>query len=670
MTGTLLIELGCEELPASACRIADEQAADAVARLLAERRLAASATRALVSPRRIAVLADDVPGRQAAEVVEHRGPPEAVARDAAGWTAAATGFARRHDLAVDALELRDGFVWASLPSATADLAAVAQELVDGLIDGLQMPKNMRWGAGSLRFARPVRTLCVLHGTDLLPAEVAGVRSSRTIRGHRLVQPGFELATADAYEAAMAAAGVALPTTARREAIETALTAAAAGLGCDWSDPAGKIDEIQYLVERVHVIVGRFGDHFGDLPDRVLVTAMQSHQRYLPLVRDGDRFPGFLTLVNSDPADDAVVRLGNERVLEGRLDDAVFSLARDRERGIVGMAEELGRITFHARAGTLADKTERVVAVVRALGGDADAIAAAELAKADQASLLVQEFAELEGYVGEQYAIAAGLPPAVAAAIGEQFLPDRADGELPVTAPGALLALADKLDTLVTAFAIGERPTGTRDPYGLRRAAAGIVAIALDRRPDLGLAERLGELHEMLERQGARLALTADETRAAVGEFVYDRVDAVLGDEVPFDIARAARAADAPVDPVAYADRARMLAAAVDSAAFARTANAFTRCHRLASKGAGEAAPSLDRTALTEPAELALADALAAVGDAVSLDALQHLSDPVDAFFDEVLVMADDPTVRANRLRLLVDVTGACRRVADFSLLQR
>jgi glycyl-tRNA synthetase beta chain len=670
VTATLLIELGCEELPASACRVADDQAGPVLARLLEERRLAASGVRALVSPRRIAALAADVPERQAAETVEHRGPPEAVARDAGGWTQAATGFARRHGIDVDALELRDGFAWASVSSATADLAAVAQELVDGLIDGLQMPKNMRWGSGRLRFARPIRTLCVLHGNELLQASVAGVASSRTVRGHRLVQPEVRLQTADEYEAAISRAGVVVPTAARRAEIERELTAVADGLGSGWSDPGGVLAEAQYLVERVHVIAGRYEDRFSRLPDRVLVTAMQSHLRYLPLDRGGERFPGFLSLVNSDPGDDDVVRGGNERVLEGRLDDAVFSLDRDLERGIEEMAAELGRITFHARAGTLADKTARIVALVAALGGDADALLAAELAKADQASLLVQEFAELEGYAGEQYARAAGLAEPVARAIGEQFLPDRADGELPQTAPGALVALADKLDTLVTALAIGETPTGSRDPYALRRMAAGVVAIALDRRLALDLPERIVEIYQLLEGQGAQLELDLGETIRVVGGFVYDRVDALLERELAYDILRAARGADAPLDPVAYADRARSLQAASDTAAFARTLNAFTRCHRLAAKGADEAAPAIDRALLREPSEVALADALERIDGSAALDDLQALSDPVDAFFDEVLVMADDPAVRANRLRLLQEVTAACRRAADFSQLQR
>ncbi len=261
--------------------------------------------------------------------------------------------------------------------------------------------------------------------------------------------------------------------------------------------------------------------------------------------------------------------------------------QDRQRGLEALAADLERITFHARAGSMADKTERVVALVQALGGDARALAAARLAKADQASTLVQEFAELEGYVGEQYARAEGLDEEIARAIGEQFLPDAAGGELPQTEAGALLAVADKLDTLTTTLAIGERPTGSRDPYGLRRAAAGIVAIALDRRLDLRLAERAGQIHAMLSGQGAQLTVDQAATVEAVEEFVLDRVDAALAAEgIAIDLARAARGAAAPADPVAYADRARRLQEAADGDEFARALNAFTRCYRLAAKGAG------------------------------------------------------------------------------------
>ncbi len=656
----LLIELGCEELPAGACRVADEVAGSVLERLLAERRLPATGVETLVSPRRIAVVAHDVPAQQAADRIEHRGPPEAVARDGDGWSKAAEGFARKHGVTAAALELRDGFAWIVVDAATGSLAAVAQEVVDGLIDGLQVPKNMRWGHEALRFARPIRTLCVVHGTELLDAQVAGVASSAVV------------ADAATYAAQVAAAGVTVPTATRRAQMEAGLDAAAATLGTSWSDPAGVLDEVQYLVERVNVVAGRFDERYLALPDRVLVTAMQSHQRYLPLDRDGERFAGFLTVVNSPPANDTVVRAGNERVLVGRLDDAVFSLEQDRARGLEAMAAELHRIAFHAKAGSLADKTARLVALVGALGGGPAALEAARLAKADQASTMVQEFAALEGYVGEQYARAAGLDEQVCRAIGEQFLPDAAGGALPETTAGAVLAVADKLDTLVTALAIGEKPTGSRDPYGLRRAAAGIVAIVLERGLALGLADRVAAVHALLTAQGAKLALDAAATEQVVAAFIGDRVDAVLdGEGIEVDLVRAARGADGTPDILAHAERARLLQTAVDSEAFAAAFAAFTRCHRLAAKGGVEAAPAFDPARAEHPSENALASALAvAATEPDPLVAAASLRAPVDAFFDAVLVIADDAAVRANRLRLLADVVAVCRRLGDLSQVQR
>ena len=689
MPGTLLVELGCEELPAPACRVADREAASVLARLLEERRLGASGVEALVSPRRIAVLAHDVPERQAARRVEHRGPPERVARDGDGWTRAAEGFARRHGRGADALELRDGFAWISVEAETAALEDVVGDLVDGLVDGLQMPKNMRWGTETLRFARPIRTLAVLHAGRVLPVELAGVRSSRTLRGHRLVAPELELETADRYVAALGQAGVVVPTAARRAAIESALDEAAQALDATWSDPGDVLDEVVYLVERPHVVAGRFADEHLALPDRVLVTAMQSHQRYLPLDRGGRRFPGFLTVVNSDPAHDDTVRAGNERVLEGRLEDAAFSFEQDLGRGLEAMAASLDRVTFHARAGTLADKTARLVELVAELAGAAGvdeaerdtALEAARLAKADQASTMVAEFAELEGYIGGRYALRAGLPEPVASAIAEQFLPDRADAAPPETAPGALLALADKLDTLSAMLVVGEQPTGSRDPYALRRAAAGIVTIVVARGWHVDLRRVVALVHALLVRGGARVALDEAAAVAAVSSFVLDRVDALLeGEQVPFDLVRVARGAKS-LDPLAHAELARALAGAATGETFDRVHTAYTRCHRLAARSGADAARALDEAALEDPTERALAQVVSEVAGPLRAavagwrydDALHQaarLGPPVDAFFDAVLVMHEDPRVRANRLRLLVDVTDLCGALGDFSEAQR
>ena len=686
MTAPLLIELGCEELPANACRVAEREAGLTIERLLTERRLTPTSVEVFVTPRRIAVIAEGVPSEAPAETSVQTGPPEKAARnDDGSWSKAAEGFARKHGLTPDQLEVRDGLLTATVSVAAEPLATHAQELVDGLIEGLQMPKNMRWGTGTLRFSRPIRTLVVLHGDTVLPAEVQGVQSGRLTRGHRLLQPELELAKVDDYVSDLGGAGVGVRTGDRREIIETLLTSLANVHDATWDDPGRVLNEVVYLVEWPRVIDGSIHERYLELPERVLVTAMQSHQRYLPLRGStGGLRPVFLTVVNSHPEADEMVRAGNERVLAGRLDDAVFSLAKDRARGIEAMAAELDRITYHQRLGTLADRTARLEALVAAVADGADiagddrtyALEAARLAKADLASTLVGEFAELQGETGMEYARAAGQPEAVALAIREQYLPDGAGRPVPETLPGALLALADRFDQLVGVVAIGERPTGSRDPYALRRAAAGIVEIQSRYGLALDLPTLVAETHALLVAQTADLELDASATAEIVVPFILDRVDQALGDTgVPVDVQRAARGAG-HVDPARHAALAQALHAAADSAELAGAHAAVTRCSRIVEKET--AADVVDPALLTDASERALAEAIATLAPRIAAEsdpvvALREsaaLAPAVDALFDGVMVLAEDPAVRANRVRLLRDALAAFQPIGDLTKLQR
>ncbi len=686
MTAPLLIELGCEELPANACRVAEREAGLTIERLLTERRLTPTSVEVFVTPRRIAVIAEGVPSEAPAETSVQTGPPEKAARnDDGSWSKAAEGFARKHGLTPDQLEVRDGLLTATVSVAAEPLATHAQELVDGLIEGLQMPKNMRWGTGTLRFSRPIRTLVVLHGDTVLPAEVQGVQSGRLTRGHRLLQPELELAKVDDYVSDLGGAGVGVRTGDRREIIETLLTSLANVHDATWDDPGRVLNEVVYLVEWPRVIDGSIHERYLELPERVLVTAMQSHQRYLPLRGStGSLRPVFLTVVNSHPEADEMVRAGNERVLAGRLDDAVFSLAKDRARGIEAMAAELDRITYHQRLGTLADRTARLEALVAAVADGADiagddrtyALEAARLAKADLASTLVGEFAELQGETGMEYARAAGQPEAVALAIREQYQPDGAGRPVPETLPGALLALADRFDQLVGVVAIGERPTGSRDPYALRRAAAGIVEIQSRYGLALDLPTLVAETHALLVAQTADLELDASATAEIVVPFILDRVDQALSDTgVPVDVQRAARGAG-HVDPARHAALAQALHAAADSAELAGAHAAVTRCSRIVEKET--AADVVDPALLTDASERALAEAIATLAPRIAAEsdpvvALREsaaLAPAVDALFDGVMVLAEDPAVRANRVRLLRDALAAFQPIGDLTKLQR
>jgi glycyl-tRNA synthetase beta chain len=611
---SLLLELGCEELPAGACREAEGQLP-----ALAERELGAVPDQVFVGPRRLALLFDEIPARTADEWV--KGPPVDLREKAAA------GFAKKQGVEVAELVEREGFLGVERPGRP--LQEVLPERLDAIVRSLSFSKSMRWDDSGIRFARPVRwTLAKLDGET-----VVGEASF----GHRFTAGPVEIPHAREYVERLREAGVEPDAAERRRLISEGLDAIGG-----WSDPAGVLAEVVHLVESVTVLEGSFDERFLQLPERVVVTAMQSHQRYFPL--GGNRF-AFV----ANGGEPELVRAGNENVLEGRLDDASFTFERDVQIGIDALADRLGAITYFKGAGSFADKADRLGRLVSELGGGEATQEAARLAKADQASELVREFPDLEGYIGGEYARLAGYPEAVSAAIEEHYLPEAAGGPLPQTESGKVLAAADKLDTLATSFSLGHRPSGSRDPYGLRRAAIGLDRLAVE-----------GGL--IVPR-----SLLPDEVR----EFVEERLEGLL--DVPVEFVRAARASAAP-DLGGVARLAEALYAERESAAFDGVYTVFERAHRLAGRAADEAAPELDRGLLKEDAEVALADGLAQVevdGDVRgALESGATLAPLMERFFDEVLVMDEDEAVRANRLRLLLDVRDTLGALGDFSQIPR
>ena len=631
----LLVEIGCEELPAAACRQAEAQLPGLLDAGLEGAGLSAAERRIHVAPRRLAALAFGLPAERPAERTEVRGPRE----DAPDQARA--GFARKHGLEAGGLERRDGFVWAVSEGAPTPVAELVPDLVRGLVDGIQFAKSMRWEGG--RFSRPIRWLVVKLDAEVVPMRLAGLDSGETTSGHRYEGGHARLGTAAAYLDELRAVRAMADSGERRAAIVAGLDAAG-----PWQDPAGKLDEVVHLVEWPVVLQGRFDARYLELPDRVVETAMQSHQRYFPVRRVGaDLEPRFLFVANGGDPD--VVRAGNEEVLVGRLDDAAFAYRRDLERGVAAMAAELGRVSFLEGSGSLADKVARLGPIVERLCAQnglseavrAAALRAAQLCKADLVSGMVSEFSALEGYAGAVYARAAGEDEAVAAAIEEHHRPTEAGGDLPASDAGAVLSVADKADTLAVAFGLGLEPTGSRDPFGLRRAAAGIVAIALARGLTLAPPDLVGD--------------------AATG-FLLDRLEPVLLEEgVTVEELRAARGSGA-VEPVAVADLARRLHAFAGPGRDVLR-DAYNRCVRIA----GETPPGdPDGALLTEPAERALAEAIRTPPG--SLEAAAALAPAVDRFFDDVLVMDPDERVRANRLRLVAQTAAVLRRCGDFGRL--
>jgi glycyl-tRNA synthetase beta chain len=617
----LLFEIGCEELPAGSVYEAEAQLP-----MLCERHLGVAPERVFVGPRRLAVLVSGLEERTGEEWI--KGPPVELREKAAA------GFAKRHDVSVEDLEERDGFLGVTVQGQSLDSVLPGQ--LDAILRGLRFGKTMRWDASGLRFPRPVRWTCAR--LDERPVTNHGTKTY----GHRFTHGEIQLPSAEAYPDTLRAAEVEPDAAERERLIREGLDAHGG-----WSDPLGKLREVIHLIESPIVLEGTFDERFLSLPEQVIQTAMQSHQRYFPL--GSNRFA--LVANGGDPD---TVRAGNETVLEGRLDDATFTLERDLAAGIEDLAGRLGSIVYFAGAGTFADKAERLKKLVDRLGGGEASLEAARLAKADQAAELVREFPELEGYIGAEYARLAGFPEAVCAAIGEQYLPDSAGGPLPTTEPGRVLAAADKIDTLTVSFSLGHKPTGSRDPFGLRRAAIGLCRLATE----------------------GGLTIPRELLPDDVAEFVEERFEALLPD-VPVEFVRAARAANVR-DLGSVARLAHALAALPDER-LEPIHTAYIRASKLGESE--EAAAKLDPELLKEPAEQEVEKVLEQVEPEITaalesadfdqaVEAGAKLGPVLHRFFEEVLVMDEDASLRKNRLRLLLDVRDTLRSLGDLAQIPR
>lgn len=636
---TLLYEIGCEELPSSAVY----EAGDRLPGLCLEH-LGAEPSELFLGPRRLAVLVRDLPAATDEQWLQ--GPPVRVGEKAAD------GFARRLGVPREALVERDGVLGWLKPSEP--IAATLPGRLEAILNGIAFGKSMVWRAGGMRFARPVRWTLALLDEETIVGELS--------YGHRFTSGPVRIPSAEAYAETLRVNGVEPSLAERERLVREGLDA----LG-EWADPMSKLREVVNLVERPLVLEGAFDERFLTLPARVVATAMQSHQRYFPL--GGSRF-GFV----ANGGDPALVRAGNERVLEGRLEDATFTFERDAKTGIDGLAERLDAITFVAGAGSMADKTARLERLVDAIGGGEASREAARLAKADQAAELVREFPDLEGYIGAEYARLAGYPEAVCAAIEEQYLPDSAGGPLPATEPGRVLAVAERIDNLSVAFSLDRRPTGTRDPYGLRRAAIGLCRLAETSAFPIDVAALVAVAHRALVDQGADVP---DDPPDDVADFVAERLEGLL--DLPVEFVRAARGAG--LAQLAQIARLAQALATLRDEELDAVHTVYTRATRLAGKNEADAAATLDAALLVEEAErevLAALDRAAPAIDAAltdddfadGLSAAAELGPPLERFFEDVLVMAEDTAVRANRLRLLLDVRDAVGRLGDFAQIPR
>lgn len=687
-----LFEIGTEELPAAAAASAAE-AAGTLAHLALKRHhleVDPSGISVWVTPRRIAVYVSSLPAMQRDQEVAERGPVVSNAFDEAGNpTKAAEGFARAKGIETEDLQVREHegreFVFAVHRQEGRPTPQILPAVCSEILTGISFPKTMRWDGADLRFSRPVRWLLAKYGEETIGFEAGGIKSGGVSRGHRFLgEPDIAIDSASSYKGLLAENRVIVDQDERRQAILAGLATQAGKLGASFIDPAHELEEVMYLVENPSVHTGDFGEGHLRLPDRVLVTCMQSHQRYFPLTtEDGSLMAGFLYVMNGDPAAAPAITEGNERVLEGRIEDAEFSFDQDLKVGIEAMAAKLGSVVFHRRLGSLADKTARLEQLVEDLANIMpmcgpelkSAVAAARLAKADQVSIMVQEFSDLEGYIGSVYANMEGYASEVCTAIEEHYFPTAAGGEIPSTVAGALLSIADKVDNLIGAFAVDELPTGSRDPYGLRRAAIGITEICSRYGFDFDLMELLASAHRLYIKQKADISRETSVVESAF-EFVCDRVQQRLVEKgIPVEVVEGARAARQK-SIIRLISLAEALNAFRFQPPFEDLHTAFFRLSKIAAKsGADLKGVEVDESLFDSETEGELYGAIGQLSPELeslieardyerALGLAAGIRPLVDRFFDEVLVMAEDQKVRSNRLALVSQGAGILLGLGD------
>jgi glycyl-tRNA synthetase beta chain len=687
-----LVELGTEELPPLALPDLQKAFAAGIRSGLQEAGLPHGELREFATPRRLAVLVRDLAAVQPAQSIKLKGPPVSAAFGKDGTAGpAAVKFAEKCGVEVSALarktEGKGEFLFFEGTKAGQTTVSLLPAIVQRALDQLPIPKRMRWGASNAEFVRPVHWLVLLFGAELIPARILDTDASSATRGHRFMAAReFPLANAGDYEASLREQGKVIANFAARHAvIREQVTSAGKALGGAALLDAGLLDEVTALVEWPSAVTGGFEARFLELPREVLISTLQQHQRYFPVEdASGRLLPHFITVSNIESLDPARVRAGNERVVRPRLTDAAFFWTQDRKQPLIGHLPALDAVTFQAKLGSTGDKVRRVTTLAGeiALLVDADragATRAAQLAKCDLLSYMVGEFPELQGIMGRYYATADGEAAEIAAAVEEHYLPRGAGGTLPVTATGVAVALADKLDTLAGIFAIGQKPTGTKDPFGLRRAAIGALRILVEKKLDL-------DLRALIARAAALQPVQGTNVSSEVWDYMVERLRAYFveggGDGgipgVSTEMFDAVRSSD-PVSPLDF--RARLAALVKFLAlpeALALTA-ANKRIANIVKKAEPGAGGAVDLALLREPAEKALHEALAgivvdvdrALGKrdySAALAKLATLRPSVDTFFDSVMVNAEDPQLRRNRLALLTQLRQQFARIADLSAL--
>ena len=680
----LLLEIGTEEIPAAFLPVAEKDMADMIRKTFAARRIRHGEVRTMAAPRRLCLCVEDVAEKQEDQIVEKLGPAKRVAFDDQGQpTRAALGFAKGQGLAFSELQTitteKGEYLCARKEIMGEETRQLLPDLLARFIPAIPFKKSMRWSHFELRFARPIHWILALFGGETVPFRLENITSGNETFGHRFMSPKFTAVRdlAD-YLNKTRENFVIVDPEERKRIIQAETAKAAAAVAGRVLHNEDLLETVTYLTEYPNVVCGSFDREYLKIPKEVLITSMMSHQKYFPVIDgQGNLLPFFLTINNTLPRDPAVVARGNEKVIRARLADAKFFFDEDQKISLDRRVEDLKRVVFHTLLGTSYDKVMRfrtlaatIAAQVRPdLKETVDRTAV--LAKADLDTQMVCEFSELQGIMGREYALLAGENPVVAKAVFEHYLPTAAGGALPETDEGAIVSMADKLDTIVGFFGVNLVPTGAADPYALRRQALGIINIILNKKYPLALTELIDQSLAVLD---GKLKRPSGDVKADVLEFFRARFENMLISQGHlYDVVDAVLAAGG-ANLVIALQQIEAMEAFKSHEDFQPLAIAFKRVGNILKdfpKG------SVDPLLFEAESEKSLFEACQAIGEtairqitagdyAAALIQLARLRKPVDAFFDTVLVMARDEKVKFNRLSLLKDISDLFHRIADFS----
>ena len=680
MSKTLLLEIGTEEVPAHVMPGILAQLKENAEKAFSDLRIEYKSVRTVGTPRRTALLVEGLAERQADLSKENRGPAVNIAFDAEGNPSkAAQGFARGQGVDPKDLVTKDGYVYAMVHEVGGNTADLLGEALTGLINGLNFPNNMHWADLDYKFIRPLRWIVALYGSDVIDLEVANVKSGNVSRGHRFLSQGdFTSSSADEYEKSCEEQFVIVDQQKRCEMIRQQIAEVAAANGGKAEVNEELLEEVLYLVEYPTALCGKFDEKYLKLPAEAVITPMRDHQRYFPVLKDGQLLPLFITIRNGGKEHLEVVQHGNERVLRARLEDAQFFFDEDRKKSLEQHGDKLKTVVFQEGLGSIYDKAQRLVALSEYIADELkvsaedkeNAMRAAKLAKADLVTGMVCEFTELQGIMGREYAKLDGEKAAVAQAIDEHYMPRFAGDAQPASAVGRIVSLADKIDNLVATFSRGLIPTGSQDPFGLRRQALGVVNMLGEAKYHVSLSGLVAKAMELLKITDAK---AQEKMQADVADFMKLRLKNVLSDaDIRYDVVDAVFA---DIDDI-YGVMLR--AEAVNEAVkqdMDKTVQAFVRAGNIARKAEDSAKIDVsifaeqvekDLYAAYQTAQAEAEKAEAACDYAGAIAALAAMSPAIDAFFDGVMVMDKDAAVKANRVGLLKLVDAEIAKIADFS----